>query len=114
MARNEERRWIEQVASFALVPTPSITSGPRSRTWSAGWSSAEAPSTTGKAHGHGARRRHVRQLREYQIRLIRALDRMAKTYASSPIDAAQPADLIFKELQRHISTLFRQPRAGRR
>ena len=46
----------------------------------------------------------------YQARVIRALDRMATKYEFVTIDASKPADLIFRELQRHINGLFHQPK----
>jgi dTMP kinase len=41
----------------------------------------------------------------YQTRLIRALDGMAKRYNFITLDARKPPDIIFRELQRHISKL---------
>jgi len=41
----------------------------------------------------------------YQTRLIRALDSMAKRYNFNIIDASQPAEAIFAELQAQISEL---------
>ena len=46
----------------------------------------------------------------YQGRVIRALDRMAKKYDFTTIDAGKPADQIFRELQRSINGLFHPPR----
>jgi dTMP kinase len=41
----------------------------------------------------------------YQRRLIQALDSMAAPYGFTTVDAMQPADAIFSELQRHIAAL---------
>jgi len=41
----------------------------------------------------------------YQTRIIRALDSMAKRYGFIDIDAGQPPEAIFLELQRRISSL---------
>jgi dTMP kinase len=41
----------------------------------------------------------------YQRRLIRALDRMSTRYGFVDIDATKPPDLIFRELQRRITSL---------
>lgn len=115
IARNEDRRWIEQVASFALVPhavyylraevkdlVSRVVVGRGAFDY---WESGMDMRFGGDMYDSFVK---------YQTRLIRALDRMAKTYGFVTIDAAQSADQIFKELQRHISTLFRQNRAGRR
>ena len=50
----------------------------------------------------------------YQGRVIRALDKMATKYDFTTIDAAKPADLIYRELQRHISSLFLPPKPPKR
>jgi hypothetical protein len=54
----------------------------------------------------------------YQTRLIKALDTMVEPYDFTVIDAGQPIDRIFRELQQHISKLQlervgRRPAAGR-
>jgi dTMP kinase len=41
----------------------------------------------------------------YQKRLIKALDTMVEPYDFTVIDAGQPIDRIFRELQQHISKL---------
>jgi hypothetical protein len=41
----------------------------------------------------------------YQTRLIKALDSMVERYDFTVIDASQPADRIFRELQRQIRRL---------
>lgn len=41
----------------------------------------------------------------YQTRLIRALDAMAKKYDFVTVDAGRAPELIFHDLQRHISNL---------
>jgi hypothetical protein len=52
----------------------------------------------------------------YQTRLIRALDSMAKKYNFTVLDASQPAEKIFAELQGLISSgpLRHVRQAGRR
>ena len=42
----------------------------------------------------------------YQARVIRALDRMSVRYGFVTVDAAKPADQIYRELQRHIAGPF--------
>jgi dTMP kinase len=42
---------------------------------------------------------------KYQTRLIRALDVMAKKYDFVTVDASRPSDVIFQDLQKHISRL---------
>lgn len=41
----------------------------------------------------------------YQTRLIRALDRMSSRYGFIEIDAGKPPEIIFRELQRRITSL---------
>jgi dTMP kinase len=106
IARNEDRRWIEQVAGFALVPHAVY------------YLRAEAHELVRRVVlGRGAFNywesgmdmrfgtdMHQSFVR-YQTRLVRALDRMAKRYHFTVVDASRPADLIFRELRRHIATL---------
>jgi dTMP kinase len=111
IARNEDRRWIEQVASFALVPhavyylradvkdlVSRVVVGRGSFDF---WES-------------GMDMRFGRDMYEsflrYQSRLIRALDRMEKRYNFEVIDAGKPSAQIFRELQRKIGRLFVTPR----
>ena len=104
IARGEDRRWIEQVAGFALVPHAVY------------YLRAEVRDLVSRVVlGRGAfdywesgmDLRFGRDMYEsfvhYQTRLIRALDSMAKKYNFTVIDASQPAEQIFAELQRLIS-----------
>jgi dTMP kinase len=105
IARGEDRRWIEQVAGFALVPHAVY------------YLRAEVRHLVSRVVlGRGAfdywesgmDLRFGRDMYEsfvhYQTRLIRALDSMAKKYDFTVLDASQPADRIFAELQQLIST----------
>jgi dTMP kinase len=106
IARGEDRRWIEQVAGFALVPHAVY------------YLRAEVKDLVSRVVlGRGAFDywesgmdmrfgvdMHQSFLR-YQARLIRALDGMTKRYNFTVIDASQPADAILRDLKRHISTL---------
>ena len=105
IARGEDRRWIEQVAGFALVPHAVY------------YLRAEVRDLVSRVVlGRGAFNywesgmdlRFGRDMYEsfvhYQTRLIRALDSMAKKYGFTVLDASQPADMIFAELQQLISS----------
>ena len=105
IARGEDRRWIEQVAGFALVPHAVY------------YLRAEVRDLVSRVVlGRGAfdywesgmDLRFGRDMYEsfvrYQTRLIHALDSMAKPYDFTVIDASQPADKIFTELQALISS----------
>jgi len=106
LARGEDRKWIEQVAGFALVPHATyylrarvgdlVTRVVLGRGWFDYWES-------GMDQRFGADK-HESFVR-YQRRLIQALDSMAGGYDFTIVDATQPADAIFRELQRHISAL---------
>jgi dTMP kinase len=106
IARGEDRRWIEQVAGFALVPHAVY------------YLRADVKDLVSRVVlGRGAfdywesgmDLRFGRDMYEsfvrYQMKLIRALDSMAKKYNFTVIDAAQPADQIFAELQGLVSSL---------
>lgn len=111
LARSEDGAWLEKVAGFALVPhavyylradLPSLVSRVvmgrgEFDFWESGMDMRFGPDMYES---------YVR----YQGRVIRALDRMAKKYDFITIDASKPADMIFRELQRKISTLFVQPK----
>ena len=109
IARGEDRRWIEQVAGFALVPHAVY------------YLRAEVKDLVSRVVlGRGAfdywesgmDLRFGRDMYEsfvrYQTRLIRALDSMVKKYEFTVIDATQPADRIFAELQKLIASLSLQ------
>jgi dTMP kinase len=117
LARSEDAVWLEKVAGFALVPhavyylradVPTLVS----RVVMGRGSFDFWESGMDMRFGPDMYESYVR----YQERVIKALDRMAKKYEFTTIDATKPADLIFRELQRHISGLFREskPRARRK
>ncbi len=111
VARGEDRRWIERIAGFALVPhavyylradvhhlVERVVVGRGAFDfWESGMDMRFGPDM------------HASFVR-YQTRLIRALDRMVKTYGFVTIDAARPPDEVFRQLQRHIATLFKRRR----
>ncbi len=106
IARGEDRRWIEQVAGFALVPhkvyylRAEVHELVRRVVLGRGafdyWESG-----MDMRFGTDMHQSFVR----YQTRLVRALDRMAKHYNFTVVDANRPADVIFRELQAHITAL---------
>jgi dTMP kinase len=106
IARNEDRKWIEQVAGFALVPhavyylraevetlVPRVVIGRGAFDY---WESG-----MDLRFGADMYESFVR----YQNRLIKALDSMVEPYHFTVIDASQPIEKIFRALQRHISRL---------
>jgi dTMP kinase len=106
VARGEERRWIEQVAGFALVPhvvlylraevehlvTRVVLGRGAFDYWESGMD---------LRFGNDMYESFVR----YQTRLIKALDSMVEPYGFITIDASQSIPKIFRELQRHVSRL---------
>jgi dTMP kinase len=115
VARGEDRRWIEQVAGFALVPhavyylraevdhlVPRVVLGRGAFDY---WES-------------GMDLRFGKDMYEsftkYQARLIKALDSMVDPYGFEVIDAGQPIPKIFRELQRRISRLKLRAAPARR
>ncbi len=114
VARGEDRRWIEQVAGFALVPhavyylRAGVDDLVRRVVLGRGafdyWESGMDMRFGADMHEGFVR---------YQSRIIRALDLMAKRYDFTVVDASRPADAIFKELQEHIGALeFNSRRIG--
>jgi dTMP kinase len=106
IARGEDRRWIEQVAGFALVPHAVY------------YLRADVDRLVSRVVlGRGAfdfwesgmDLRFGRDMYEsfvrYQTRLIKALDSMVEPYEFTVIDANQPIERIFRELQRRMSRL---------
>src|SRR6266853_104028 len=106
IARGEDRRWIEQVTGFGLAPHAVY------------YLRAEVDHLVSRVVlGRGAfdywesgmDLRFGADMYEsfvrYQTRLIKALDSMVEPYDFTVIDAGQPIDRIFRELQRHISKL---------
>lgn len=113
LARSEDAVWLEKLAGFALVPhavfylradVPTLVS----RVALGRGSFDFWESGMDMRYGPDMYESYVR----YQGRVIRALDKMAKKYEFTTIDASKPADQIFRELQRHISGMFREPRAA--
>jgi len=106
IARGEDRRWIEQVAGFALVPhavyylRAGVDDLVRRVVLGRGafdyWES-------GMDMRFGADM--CQSFIRYQSRIIRALDLMAKRYNFTVVDASRPPDEIFKDLQQHIGAL---------
>jgi len=106
IARGEDRRWIEQAAGFALTPHAVFYLKAKvedlvSRVvlgrgafdyWESGMDLRFGPDM-------------YESFVKYQTRLIRALDSMVKPYDFTVIDAGQPVDKIFRQLQRQISRL---------
>jgi dTMP kinase len=107
VARGENRRWIENVASFALVPHAVF------------YLRADVPDLvhrvvvgrgafdyweSGMDAGLGADM--YESFIKYQGRLLKALDGMAERYGFITIDASRPPEKVFGDLQRHISKLF--------
>jgi dTMP kinase len=106
IARGEERRWIEQVTGFGLVPhavyylradvkelvSRVVLGRGAFDFWESGMD---------LRFGNNMFDSFVR----YQTRLIRALDGMAKKYDFVTIDASRPPDVIFDDLKRHIKPL---------
>jgi dTMP kinase len=106
IARGEDRRWIEQVTGFGLVPHAVY------------YLRAEVKDLVSRVViGRGAfdyweSGMDIRfgsnmfdSFVRYQTRLIRALDGMARKYDFITLDASQSPELIFRELQRRISHL---------
>ena len=106
IARGEDRRWIEQVAGFALVPhavyylradvehlvSRVVLGRGAFDYWESGMD---------LRFGSDMYESFVR----YQTRLIKALDSMAERYEFTVIDANQPIERIFHQLQRRMSRL---------
>ena len=106
IARGEDRRWIEQVLGFGLVPHAIY------------YLRAEVKDLVSRVVlGRGAfdyweSGMDIRfgdnmydSFVRYQTRVIRALDSMAKKYSFVTIDAARAPDLIFRDLQEQIRNL---------
>jgi dTMP kinase len=105
-ARGENRRWIEQVAGFALKPHAVLYLRTEvehlvSRVvlgrgafdyWESGMDLRFGPDM-------------YESFVRYQKKLIQALDTMVEPYEFTVIDASQPVPKIFRELQRQVSRL---------
>jgi dTMP kinase len=106
IARGEDRRWIEQVAGFALAPhavfylrtdvehlvSRVVLGRGAFDYWESGMDLRFGPDM-------------YESFVRYQTRLIKALDSMVERYEFTVIDASQPIDKIFRELQRQIRKL---------
>ena len=106
IARGEDRRWIEQVAGFALAPhavfylrtdvehlvSRVVLGRGAFDYWESGMDLRFGPDM-------------YESFVRYQTRLIKALDSMVERYDFTLIDASQPIDRIFRELQRQIKRL---------
>jgi dTMP kinase len=118
IARGEDRAWIEKVAGFALVPhavyymradvdtlvSRVVLGRGAFDYWESGMDLRFGPDM-------------YASFVKYQSKLIMALDRMVRKYDFAVIDASKSPDQIFRELQRHITKLFRgqlrrRPRAA--
>src|SRR5579885_1282241 len=106
IARGEDRRWIEQVAGFALVPhavyylradvehlvSRVVLGRGAFDFWESGMDLRFGPDM-------------YESFVRYQTRLLKALDSMVRPYDFTVIDASQPVERIFRELQRRITRL---------
>ena len=106
VARGEDRKWIERVAGFALVPhlvlylraevehlvSRVVLGRGAFDYWESGMDLRFGPDM-------------YESFVRYQSRLIKALDSMVDTYGFTVIDASQPIPKIFRDLQRQISRL---------
>src|SRR5579872_2185909 len=106
IARGEDRRWIDQVTGFGLVPHAVY------------YLRADVKQLVSRVVlGRGAfdywesgmdmrfGDNMFDSFVKYQTKLIRALDAMAKKYDFVTIDASRSPELIFRDLREHISNL---------
>jgi len=106
IARGEDRRWIDQVTGFGLAPHAVY------------YLRADVKQLVSRVVlGRGAfdywesgmdmrfGDNMFDSFVKYQTKLIHALDVMAKKYDFVTVDASRPPDLIFHDLQEHISNL---------
>ena len=111
VARGEDRRWIEHVSGFALVPhavyylraevkdliSRVVMGRGQFDYWESGMDA-------------GLSRDMYQSFVKYQSRLIRALDTMSRKYDFTIIDANRPPETIFQDLKRYITRLFHTAR----
>jgi dTMP kinase len=106
MARGEDRRWIDQVTGFGLVPHAVY------------YLRADVKQLVSRVVlGRGAfdywesgmdmrfGDNMFDSFVKYQTRLIRALDAMAKKYNFVTVDAGRSPEVIFRDLREHIANL---------
>jgi dTMP kinase len=115
IARGEDRRWIEQVAGFALVPhavyylrtdvdhlvSRVVLGRGAFDYWESGMDLRFGPDM-------------YESFVRYQKKLMKALDAMVEPYEFTVIDASQPVERIFRELQRRMVRLQLGRAPGRR
>ncbi len=115
IARGEDRRWIEQVAGFALVPhavyylradvqhlvSRVVLGRGAFDYWESGMDLRFGPDM-------------YESFLRYQTRLIKALDSMVEPYEFTVIDAGQSIPKIFRSLQGQITRLHLQGVAPRK
>jgi dTMP kinase len=107
IARGEDRTWMERVLGFALIPHKVFY-------LRAGVKDLVSRVVLGRGHfdywESGMDLRFGKNMYDsfvnYQTRLIRVFDMLAKAYDIEMIDATRTADEIFHELQTSISRLF--------
>jgi len=107
IARGEDRRWIENVAGFALVPHVVYY-------LRAGVPDLVARVVFGRGQFDywesgmdlGMAKDMYDSFVKYQAKLIRALDSMSERYGFVTIDASRAPDAIFADLQRSIAQFF--------
>lgn len=114
MARGEDRRWIEQVMGFGLVPhavyylradvehlvSRVVLGRGAFNYWESGMDLRFGPDM-------------YESFIVYQARLIKAFDSMAEPYGFEVIDANQPVARIFRELRRRMGPLVLRGRRAR-
>jgi dTMP kinase len=106
IARREDRRWIERVAGFALVPHAVYYLRARvedlvSRVVLGRGAFDYWESGMDLRFGEDKFDSFIK----YQSRLIQALDSMAGPYGFISVDASRPSEVIFAHLQKHIASL---------
>jgi dTMP kinase len=106
IARGEDAAWIERICGFGLVPHAVyyLRAGVKdlvSRVVNGRGAFDYWESGMDYHFGNDMYESFV----NYQRRLIRALDHMSTRYGFVDIDASKPPDLIFRELQRRITSL---------
>lgn len=106
IARGEDRKWIERVCGFGLIPHAVFYLRARVKDLVSrvvvGRGAFDYWESGMDCHfGNDMYESFVK----YQARLIRTLDQMAERYNFIDIDASRPPDVIFSDLQHRISAL---------